>query len=252
MRHDVLTKEFVLPLWNERKIQVIDRFIAPDADIQTTFLSGRGPRALKLNAEETFNAFSSLEVTIDHVIQRGPKLIYQWQARAIHTGPLFNTPASDKIIHFAGVTLAEVQEELITQYHSFTNIPQVLAANQRLIYSKEPSNNEYFDREHLIAVVKNATGKRLTLREIECLSFWLKGFSIKSTAKILGGLSCRTIQTFRENIKRKLNVETYQQLFGVIQECGIMPIFLENINYPEPYLDIFEIQPILLDASSHT
>jgi DNA-binding CsgD family transcriptional regulator len=42
----------------------------------------------------------------------------------------------------------------------------------------------------------------------------------------LGDLSCRTVQTFRENIKRKLNVDTFQQLFSLIQNSGIMTILV--------------------------
>ncbi len=55
----------------------------------------------------------------------------------------------------------------------------------------------------------------------------MKGFSIKDTAKLLGDLSCRTVQTFRENIKRKLNVDTFQQLFSLIQNTGTMTILVD-------------------------
>jgi len=252
MRCDVLTKEFVLPLWNDRDLKVIDAFISPTADIQTTFLAGTGPKALKLNAEETFNAFSTLEITVEHAVQKGHQVIYQWSGRAMHSGPLLNIQPTNRILTFSGVVLGEIEDGFITQYHSFTNIPQVLASTQRLSYPDDSSNNDYFDKDHLISVIKNATGKRLTLREIECLSFWLKGFSIKNTARILGGLSSRTVQTFRENVKKKFNVETYQELFSIIQDSGIMPIFLDNIIHSSSSLDIYEIQPKLLDASSHT
>lgn len=251
MKHEVLTSKFVLPLWNDRDLEVIDDFVDLNADIQTTFLAGKGPKALKLNVIETFNAFSGLELTIEQVVQRGSQVIYQWSATALHTGLLLNTPPTDKKISFSGVVLGKLQEDKIVQYHSLTNIPQVLAATQKIIYPRDPSNANIFDKEHLVSIIKNATGKRLTVREIECLSFWLKGFSIKNTAKILGGLSCRTVQTFRENIKKKLNAETFQEVFYIIQETGVIPILLENATASEAYLDIFEIQPTLLDVSDH-
>lgn len=251
MRYDVLTKEFVLPLWKERNFDVIDKFVAPTADVQTTFLAGIGPNALKRNAEETFNAFSSLELIIEHVIQRENKLIYQWRARAVHTGPLLNVQPTGLSVTFSGVVLGELHDKVITQYHSFTNIPQVFANIEKAPYTGEPLYLAYSDKEHVAHIIRNATGKRLTGREIECLSYWLKGFSIKNTARLLGGLSSRTVQTFRENIKRKFNVESYQQLLKVIQESGIMPLFLDNITPTQPYVDIFEMPPLLRDVSGH-
>lgn len=84
-----------------------------------------------------------------------------------------------------------------------------------------------FEKDAVIATLKNTTGRRLTTREVECLSLWVKGFSIKDSAKLLGDLSCRTIQSFRENIKRKLNVETFQQVFSIIQSSGVMGMLTE-------------------------
>ncbi len=92
----------------------------------------------------------------------------------------------------------------------------------------EPLFPVRFDWEPIMLAIRTATHQRLTRREIECLRFWLNGFSIKETARSLDGISIRTVQTFRENIKRKLQVKTYQQLFQSIQACGLMRFFLQS------------------------
>jgi len=247
---EIITEEFVLPLWRDKRLDVIDRFIDPVADIQTTFLGGKGPKALKQHAQETFNAFSSFQFTIEDVVQQKNQLIYKWHVRTIHSGTILNIPPSGQTIIFSEIVVCDIEDGMITKYQSFTNIPPVLNS---VIRPLNPDFLNGIDRDiiSLISVVKDTTGKRLTTREIECLGFWLKGFSIKQTAKALGGLSSRTIQTFRENIKRKLHVENFQQLFSLIQQCGIMPLFLTDVSLEEQNAEIFE-NPTLLDVLSHS
>lgn len=242
---EIITEDFVLPLWRDQTLDVIDLFVDPAADIQTTFMGGKGPQALKQHARETFNAFSAFQLTIEDVMQRKHQLIYKWHIDTIHSGTVLNIPPSGQTIHFSEIVVCDIEEGMITKYQSFTNIPPVLKS---VMSTLDPDFLNGVDRDtiSLISVVRNITGKRLTAREIECLSFWLKGFSIKQTAKALGGLSSRTVQTFRENIKRKLSVENFQQLFSLIQQCGIMPLFLTENDFQGQNSDFFEVPTVLL------
>jgi len=221
-----ITNQFVLPLWNKKALHVVDAFVDESAEIQTTFFSGHGPQALKDSVQQVFNAFSAFEFSIQTIIKNDNQLIYQWRGSAIHTGPVLNVFPKRSRVFFSGIISVEMREGTIIKYHSFCNTPHALNAPDT---SPPPdlSVDFSFEAEDIIDAVKGVTGKRLTKREVECLSLWLKGFSIKDTAKVLGGLSSRTIQTFRENIKRKLNVETYQQLFSTIQTSGVIAVLLD-------------------------
>lgn len=216
--------QFVLPLWNQKTLELADTFIAPAADIQTTLLSGFGPSAMKDNVQKTLQAFSAFEFHVKEVVQKDQHIIYKWISKGIHTAEILNIPATGQKIVFTGIVLGTIHEKLITSYHSFSDMPKVLVqANDTMKRSQEDSTD---NTEYIISKIKAQTGKKLTKREIECLKLWLQGFSIKHTARMLGNLSCRTIQTFRENIKRKLNVETYQQLFNLIYHKGMISLFL--------------------------
>ena len=225
-----MTNQFVLPLWNQQALDVIDCFVSPAADIQTTFLVGQGPKALKDYVQQIFKAFSAFEFRIQEILALNQQLIYKWNGNAIHSGPVLNIAPKGEKIGFSGIISMEMTKGIITSYHSFSDIPRVIS----LIHSRS-TGKKYseifpdlfsFEKEMVISILKNITGRRLTNREVECLSLWIKGFSIKDTAKLLGDLSCRTVQTFRENIKRKLNVDTFQQLFNLIQNSGIMSILV--------------------------
>ena len=63
-----LATEFLLPLWNGKGLEIIDEFVAPHADIKTTFFMGQGPSIVRKNVQYTLNAFSSYELKIDEII----------------------------------------------------------------------------------------------------------------------------------------------------------------------------------------
>lgn len=222
-----LTNNLVFPLWNDKSLEVIDIFFAPCVDIRTTFLSGMGPHILKRSAKNTFEIFPDLSVKIDEVIKKENKYIYKWRAKGSHEGFLMGIPPTGRIIHFSGVVFAEMEEELVTLYHSFSNIPLVLQE----IYEQEKRRiekaNIIIQRKieqagfDIFEEISKLLSFPLTLREFECLKQWMKGCSIKETARRMGGLSERTIQTYRESIKKKFGVCSYHQILRIIQTRGL-------------------------------
>ncbi len=233
---DELTRGFILPLWNEKKVEVIDKYLSPSADIRTTFLVGKGLEAFKESVKDTFNAFPDLALTLEEIVQQENRVTYKWSASAEHKGTILNIKPTGKKLFFHGIVFGEINQGLITQYHSFTNIPQVLYSNieQSLFVTNAfPShavllNHENYDKEisDLLFSIAKKTGARLTRREVECLNFWVKGYSIKETARQLGGLSVKTIQVFRDSIRKKFEVTSYRNLLDLMRKTGILPLFV--------------------------
>lgn len=217
---DIIHK-FARPLWNERSLDLVDQFLDEDADIQTTFISGKGPDCLKKSAEDTFLAFPNLEMQIEEAIQQGNKLIYKWEAYARHEGTILGIPGSGIKTHFSGLVYGEINEDKIAVYHSFSNLPQILRSIQALCH------NGQVQEEGLDQELRKLTNLPLTPREVECLRHWIQGFSIKDCAKQMGGLSERTVQTYRETIKHKFNARNYQALVSILQKNGILTLLLE-------------------------
>jgi DNA-binding CsgD family transcriptional regulator len=233
---DELTQHFVLPLWNKQTLEVIEQFIAPSADIRTTFLVGKGPEAMKESVSDTFKAFPEFEMAIEAIVLQGNRVTYKWTAWGEHKGQILNIQPSGKKLQFHGIVYGELdlENKLITQYHSFSNIPQMLYSSiEKTITDPFPShimllNHENYEKEisDLLFSITNLTGVRLTRREAECLNYWLRGYSIKETARQLGSLSVKTIQVFRDNIRKKFEVISYHELFNLMQRSGILSLFL--------------------------
>lgn len=210
---------FTLPLWNQQKLELIDRCIAPNALINTTFQSGMGPQVLKEAYSKTFEALSSISFETFELITTNERVIYRWQCQATHSQDLFGFKPTQLPITFEGITVIQLNENQITEFLSFTDLLRILLNPSARLTDKTLPH-------HIIKTIYELTGVKMTKREIECLELWLKGFSIKQTARLLGGLSTRTIQTFRENIKRKLNVNSYQKLLALVHNMGLLSALL--------------------------
>lgn len=207
-----LTHDLVLPLWNTRSYEVVDRYFAPNADIRTTFLSGVGPEALKKSVADTFEIFPDFKIKIDDIVQEHNKLTYKWYAKGTQTKPILGFQPTGKELEFSGVVFGEINEGLVTLYHSYSNILQVLHAATHPILDTTDENRMSEARKKIYS--------NLAAREIECLDLWLRGCSMKESAKQLGDVSTRTVQTYRESIKHKLKIRNYQELLSLFQEIN--------------------------------
>jgi DNA-binding CsgD family transcriptional regulator len=68
----------------------------------------------------------------------------------------------------------------------------------------------------LLSTVKDLVNDSLSHREIECVSLWLSGHSIKASADCLG-LSHKSIEAYRKQIKDKMGVYHRHQLIEAMQ-----------------------------------
>lgn len=230
-----LTQSFILPLWNDRKLEVIERYVAPDAEIRTTFINGTGAATLRKSIEETFIAFPTFKLTLEEIIQQGERVTYKWSAMGEHKGSILNLPVTGKEMLFHGIAFGTVKSGQIIQYHSHSNIPQTLYSYLEQLENKTlfPTetillSHENYEKEisDIIFSVVKSVNVRLTRREVECLYFWLKGYSIKETARQLGDLSSKTIQVFRDKIRKKFEVNSYRNLVALLQKKGLLTLFL--------------------------
>ncbi len=219
-----ITDKFLLPLWNEKSLEVVDDFLSPEVEVRTTFLSGLGPAIVKKNVSDTVQAFANFKIKVNEFVQQDNKLVYQWQAKGKHEGTILGIQGTGREAHFSGIGCGEIVNDKITAYQIFSNIPQVL----HTLYAQNTVES-LTSPQFLIQELNRFTDAPLTRRELECLSHWLNGCTIKESAKRMGDISARTIQTYREHIKAKFRAHSYQQLFGIVQQSGVLQVLLQGI-----------------------
>lgn len=220
--------QFIDPLWNQQDLPLIDTYVLPTAEIHTTLLSGSGPSILKEKVRKTFETFSHFSLTVIEFNYTDNEIIYKWRGEGRHTGADWPSQPSGARLHFSGISAAQLEEGMISRFMSFSDFPKVLGQATPTHQASNSPLSLGFDWKPIMLAIRALTHQKLTRREIECLRLWLNGFSIKETARTLDGISIRTVQTFRENIKKKLGVKTYQQLFQAIHAWDLMPFFLQS------------------------
>jgi DNA-binding CsgD family transcriptional regulator len=214
INHFDLLQDLVFPLWKDRQYSVIDRYCSPQIDVRTTFLTGIGTEAVKKSVQDIFSIFPDFQLSLTHIAQEDNKLTYEWDATGIQEKPVLGILPTGRKIQFSGVVYGEINNDLVTVYHNYSNILQTLHASAPL----RPilNSGQLLNTNQVVA-------KHLTAREIECLDLWLRGCSMKETAKQLGGVSTRTVQTYRNSIKDKLKLKNYQQLLSMFAEQPLFP-----------------------------
>lgn len=229
-----LTQNLILPIWKDRNLAVIDHYFSKDAEVRTTFLSGTGPDAIKQSISDTFKAFPNFQLKLNDIVEQNNKLTFIWSAIADHKGDILNIKPTGKTLQFHGIVFGEIEKGLIVKYDSHSNIPQVLynsiqeSKNTTFTTRSTLLHHENYEKElsEVLFLIAKLTGVRLSCRELESLNLWVKGYSIKETARQLGGLSAKTVQVFRNNIRKKFNVSSYQQLIDLLQEHRLLSLFI--------------------------
>lgn len=103
------------------------------------------------------------------------------------------------------------------------NIIGVLGIHQDITqYIEAPPTTE----AELFSMLSKALPVSLTHREMECLSLWLSGYSIKTSATYLK-VSEKSIEAYRKNIKDKMEIYHKYQLIDLMQVKGIFNLFLD-------------------------
>ena len=229
-----IVQEVFSQLWTLEDYKIIFEAMMPCAIVETP-LGGKsvGPKRLWEASNAWFNSFSFTSHVVEDTIQDEDAFLKRWQATAIHTGVLRGRKATYKKLQLEGSTLFKINEVgLISEFYTHSNVPQILAQEfscpisfvNEVLPSAPPKSSADFLND-----VSQSINIPLTNRELTILSMWLCGISIKETARKLGGISLRTIESYRDNIKCKLNVHNKAQLIDLIREKGLLE-FLINFG----------------------
>ncbi len=225
-----INEDLLIPVWKNHDLSVIAKFCADDIDVHTTFSQGRGAECARESFETLFRSFPVLNLKVEELIVYDRRITYKWSAYAEQKAPIASFAVAHKPLQFNGIVFLVFNEKgLITKYHSFSNIPQMLqsALAEQQIEVRDSAENVALEWSDLLFVVAKQTHVNLTARELQCLYYWVAGYSIKETARNLGDLSGKTIQVFRDNIRKKFNTNTYHDLIRLLHNSGALSRMLD-------------------------
>jgi predicted ester cyclase len=118
-------------LWNERKLETIDRLLAPDAVAhevigpQTVL---RGPAEFRAAAEQLLKAFGEMHFTVEDVFGQDDRVAIRLMLRLRHTGPLGGLRPSGKSFALPVLCIVRLRDGLLVEGWNGWDVGAVLRA----------------------------------------------------------------------------------------------------------------------------
>jgi steroid delta-isomerase-like uncharacterized protein len=97
-------------IWNERRLEFIDKVIADTHALGDPTVSGGGvgPVAYRRQVERFLAGLPDLKFTVDDTISENDKLVVSWTVTGTHQGDFLGIPATNKNVAFSGITINQI------------------------------------------------------------------------------------------------------------------------------------------------
>jgi steroid delta-isomerase-like uncharacterized protein len=97
-------------VWNERRLEFIDKVIAPTHALGDPTVSGGGvgPAAYRRQVERFVTGLPDLKFNIDETISEKDKLVVAWTITGTHKGDFLGVPPTNKKVSFSGITINQI------------------------------------------------------------------------------------------------------------------------------------------------
>lgn len=104
-------------IWNERRLEFIDKVIAPTHALGDPTVSGGGvgPAAYRRQVQRFLNGLPDLKFTVDDTVSEKDKFVVAWTITGTHKGDFLGVPATDRKVTFSGITINQVAEGKIIE-----------------------------------------------------------------------------------------------------------------------------------------
>lgn len=124
------------------------------------------------------------------------------------------------------MSASAAQLDIVKTYYAAPSIRGAPDHTQSFLHIKDKFVNEGIHKEYLFLSIKNSDSHFLTKREIEIISLWLSGYSIKESAAFLN-ISLRTVEEYRARVKDKFSVKNKKCLYELAIKQQILDIYFQ-------------------------
>lgn len=220
---------FLNEMWNT-KTDNLDEL----HDIFSTNLIAVSPLGAKVGSENLKNTnvawsrgFPDMKLSNIQIINSGNLVIAEWRSQGTNTNPFNDYNPTGKKVDYSGVTIFQFDGEKVVRYKCFINMLDIYDQLGFFLEQESYEGQKLIRRNHalLLEKLKNLTAEsNLSAREIECVSFFVHGWSAKQIGLHLK-CSYRTIQNHLSNAMDKIDCHSKPQLFEFLKGRGLIPLF---------------------------
>jgi steroid delta-isomerase-like uncharacterized protein len=104
-------------IWNERRLEFIDKIIAKSHALADPTVTGRGtgPAVYRRQVERFLAAFPDLKFHIEDTVSEKDKLVVAWTVTGTHRGVFLGIPPTNKRVTLTGMTMHQIAEGKILE-----------------------------------------------------------------------------------------------------------------------------------------
>lgn len=104
-------------IWNERRLEFIDKIIAKTHALADPTVTGRGtgPSVYRRQVERFITAFPDLKFTVEDTISEKDKLVVVWIANGTHKGTFMGIAPTNKKASVSGITVHQIADGKILE-----------------------------------------------------------------------------------------------------------------------------------------
>jgi steroid delta-isomerase-like uncharacterized protein len=131
MDYETLVHEWFEEVWNQGRVDAIDRLFAADgiahglADGEGNAL--RGPEGYKPFFHQFKGAFPNLRVDVEDTVCEGDKIAARCVVRGTHTGEGLGMAATHRDVSFTGMTILRIKDGQIVEAWNNFDLPGLFA-----------------------------------------------------------------------------------------------------------------------------
>lgn len=104
-------------VWNERRMEYIEKVISETHALGDPTVSGRGvgPIAYRRQVERFMTGLPDLKFIVDDTITEGDRLVVSWTIVGTHKGEFLGVPPTNKRVTFSGITINQIGDGKILE-----------------------------------------------------------------------------------------------------------------------------------------
>jgi len=108
--HKMLFGRLYHSVWNERRLEYIEKIFADTHALSDPTVSGRGvgPSAYRRQVDRFLAGLPDLRVKVDDTISEKDKLVVAWTITGTHRGVFLGVPPTNRKVSFSGITINQI------------------------------------------------------------------------------------------------------------------------------------------------
>src|SRR3954454_5980455 len=118
-------RKFIQEIYNARKIEAVQNFVAPDIIYHGVTEVVRGLEDFKQWVAEDLSAFPDMQITILDDFGEQNKVAIRWTLKATHEKDFADLPASHKKVEIEGAEIFHFEEDKIKEAWTIFNMPEL-------------------------------------------------------------------------------------------------------------------------------